>query len=385
MGDVYDVQQQVCLACLVEGRFEGIDKVCGQFSDESYGISEQEGKVFYHHLADGGVEGGEQLVLGKHLALGQHIHDGALTDVGISHECHADESAPVLALRRLLLVYLRQTFFQQRHAVQDDASVHLQLCLTRSAQSHGTLSAAAARAAALSLKVRPQPLQTGQHVAILRQLHLRLGIRRLGTHGEDVEDEARAVENLYFQFVFDVTDLLGAQLVVEYHHSDRLRAVALLWVVQLLLPFVVGLLLRLDVFAYLLQLSRTHIRHTRRAVHPLRETLYGNGTGSVGQKFQLVEIFLRLRFVLLRRNESHQHSRFRLRFRYDKFLHASCLVNTACKVTNKIRKPKRKRKIFDTKSSKMHKKTGRMLPSFRKYSLKSLTFNRYLNNSSRYL
>ena len=37
------------------------------------------------------------------------------------------------------------------------------------------------------------------------------------------------------------------------------------------------------------------------------------------------------------------------------------------------------------KSSKMHKKTGRMLPSFRKYSLKSLTFNRYLNNSSRYL
>ena len=202
------MQQQVCLACLVEGRFEGIDKVGGQFPDKSYGVGKQEWEVLYHHLADGSVEGGEEFVLGKYLALCKHIHDGTLADVGISHQCHAYQAAPVLALRRLLLVYLCQTFFQERHAVQDDASVHLELCLTWSAQSHGTFSAAAAGAAALTLKVCPQPLQTGQHVAILCQLHLCLGVRSLGTHGEDVEDEARAVQYLHLQFMFYVAYLL---------------------------------------------------------------------------------------------------------------------------------------------------------------------------------
>ena len=89
--------------------------------------------------------------------------------------------------------------------------------------------------------------------------------------------------------------------------AHRLRSVALFGVVQLLVPFVVGLLLRLDVFPYLLQLAGTDVCHARRSVDPLRESFYGDGAGCVGEEFQFVKIFLRLRLVLLGRNQSHQH------------------------------------------------------------------------------
>ena len=73
--------------------------------------------------------------------------------------------------------------------MQDDTTVHLELCLARATQSHGALTATTAGATTLSLEVCPQTLKTWQHVAMLSELDLSLGLSRLCPHSENVEDE----------------------------------------------------------------------------------------------------------------------------------------------------------------------------------------------------
>ena len=171
------------------------------------------------------------------------------------------------------------------------AAVHLELGLSRAAQSHASFSSSRAGAAALTLEVSPQTLQAGQHVAVLRQLHLCLCGCRLRSHCEYVENERCAVENLHSQFFFDVAYLFGRQFVVEYCHSDR--------------PL--GFFLILDVLFYFLQLSASHVGHGTRTVHSLGETLHGDGSRRVGEKLQLVKIFFCLGLVLVFGYESHKH------------------------------------------------------------------------------
>ncbi len=160
----------------------------------------------------------------------------------------------------------------------------------------------------------PQSLQAWQHIAVLRQLHLRLGVGGLCAHGEDVEDEAGAVENLHLQFLLYVAYLLGREFIVEDYHADGLRTGTFLGIVQLLLPLVVCLLALLDVGANLLQLTLADVRHAAGAVHPLRETLHRDGTGGIGQELQFVEVLLGLRLVLLRCDETDEHRRLHLSF-----------------------------------------------------------------------
>ena len=315
MRDVDDMHQQVGLAHLVESRLERVDQVGGQFADEAHCVGQEEGQVLDDHLAHRRVECGEEFVLCEDVALGQEVHDGRLAHIGIAHEGHADESAAVLALCRLLLVDLLQALFEQSDALQDDAAVHLELRLTRSAQTHAALSASAARAAALALKVGPQALQTRQHIAILRQLHLRLGVGRLCAHGEDVEDERRAVQDLHLQLRLDVAYLLGRELIVEDDHAHRLGCFTSIdYIISPLSsllsplffqPFLVGLLALLYIFLDFLQFSLAHIRHLTGAAHALREPLHDDSPGRIGQKLQFVKIFFCLCLVLFFGNQSH--------------------------------------------------------------------------------
>ena len=56
-------------------------------------------------------------------------------------------------------------------------------------------AAARSRAAPLPFEVRPQAGEPGQQVFVLGQLHLRFGIGRLRPCEEDVQNQARAVED----------------------------------------------------------------------------------------------------------------------------------------------------------------------------------------------
>ena len=210
--------------------------------------------------------------------------------------------------------------------MQDDTAVHLQLRLTRTTQTHCTLAATAARAAALSFQVRPQALQSRQHIAVLCQLHLGLGLSRLGSHGEDVQNQTRTVQYLHLQLLLYITYLLGTQLIVEYHHTHGLWHLRIAGIILAVLHrLVVGILAHLDIMTYLLQLAASHVSHAAGAVHLLCEPLHGTSTSRSGQKLQFVQIFISLRLVLLVRNQSHQHGSLGFRLRYHKFLHSVLL------------------------------------------------------------
>ena len=151
----------------------------------------------------------------------------------------------------------------------------------------------------------PQPLQSREHVAVLRQFHLRLGIGGLCAHGEDVENERGAVEDLHLQYRLDVSDLLGRQLVVEDDHTH----------------LALGILFSFDEVAYFLQLAFTYIGDGTRSAHSLCETLHSDGTGGVGEEFQFVEVFLCFRLVLFLGDEAHQNGSLGLCFGDNKFFH----------------------------------------------------------------
>ena len=300
------MDEQVGLPHLVEGGFEGVDEVGGQFADESHGVGEQEGQIVDDLLRDRRVEGGKEFVLGKDLALGEQVHECALAHVGIAHECHANHASAVFALGGFLLVNLGEPLFQQGDALQDDTAVHLQLGLARSAQSHASLAAAATGAAALTFEVGPEPLQSGQHISVLGQFHLGLGLGRLCAHGEDVENQTGAVENLHAEFLLDIADLFGRELIVEDDHTH----------------FAFGFGFVEDILFDFSQFARPHVGHAAGTCQFLREPFHGDGSRRIGEKLQFVEIFLGLGLVLVLRHQSHEYGGFGFGFGNHKFFHA---------------------------------------------------------------
>ena len=193
-----------------------------------------------------------------------------------------------------MFVDFRQATFKQCHTVEDDSAVHLELRLTRTAKAYRSFSAARARTATLTFEVGPHALQARQHIFVLSQLHLRLGVGRLGTHGEDVEDELCAVDDAHFQLVLNVADLLRAEFVVEDHH------------IYIPLRFEFGL----DPAAHLFELSFAHISDRIGPIELLREAFDAFRASRFGQKSQLVEVFVSLAFVLRFGDERNEHRLF---------------------------------------------------------------------------
>lgn len=194
---------------------------------------------------------------------------------------------------------------EERHAIEDDSAVHLELRFARSTESHGAFSAATARTAALAFEVGPETLQTREHIAILRQFHLCFGIGRLGAHGEDVEDEGGAVEDFHFQFALNVAQLLGGEFIVEDDHTH----------------FALSVFLCHDVLPNFVEFAFSDVSHRTRSVEALRKALDGDSSGGLRQKLQFVEIFCRLSLVLRLRDEGHEDGGFGFGFRLYEFFH----------------------------------------------------------------
>src|SRR5207302_2978602 len=103
-----------------------------------------------------------------------------------------------------------QLLLQMGDAVADDAAIELDLRLA---------DAARADAAGLPLQVRPGARQARQRVLELRQLHLRARLAAAGAAGEDVEDQAAAVDDLRADDLLEVAHLRRPEVVVE--HDQR--------------------------------------------------------------------------------------------------------------------------------------------------------------------
>ena len=68
----------------------------------------------------------------------------------------------------------------------------------------------------LAHEVAPHTGQPRQQVLVLRELDLELALARARPLGEDVEDEAGAVEDLDAQLLREHPQLRGRELVIEY-------------------------------------------------------------------------------------------------------------------------------------------------------------------------
>ena len=198
MGDVDNVNQQIGLANLVEGRLERLDKMGRQLADKPYGIGQKHRQIVYDDLPDSGVERGEKLVLGKHVALAQQVHQRRLADVGISDEGNARQLAAVLALHCLLAVDGSQLLLKPGYARQDYAAVGLYL---------GLAGATHTDTAALALEVSPHSRQARQQILILSQNLTETDMWK--DFFEYLREEPLAGENIYVFQTQELEKLLG--------------------------------------------------------------------------------------------------------------------------------------------------------------------------------
>ena len=213
VGDVHHMNQQVGFAHLVQRRFERLDKMMRELADKTDGVGEQERQIVDSDLADGGIERGKELVLGKDVGFAHEVHERGFADVGISDECDTHHLAAVLALGSHLTVDALEVFAEQGDAVVDDSAVSLNLRLTRTAVGAATT--------ALTVEVRPHTCQAREHVLQMRHLNLRLGVGGLCALEENLQNKDGAIHDADRLLVFavkgflDVAELAGGEFVVE--------------------------------------------------------------------------------------------------------------------------------------------------------------------------
>ena len=134
VGAVHDVQQQIGVHRLLQGRAERFDQVVGQMPDEPDGVSEGvHAAVCCLSAPGGGVEGGEERVLNQHARTGQPVEQRTLARVRVPDDRHAGHLV-ARALRPLGLadgVQLAQPAPQHLDAGLDAATVGLDLGLAR--------------------------------------------------------------------------------------------------------------------------------------------------------------------------------------------------------------------------------------------------------------
>ena len=210
-----DVQHQVGLGRFGERRAKRRDEIMRQVADETDGVGEHDGfRAVEVHSAQRGVERGEQLVRRIHATAGEPIEERGFAGIRVADNCDGAHSgaAPRPALRRARCRNARQPPAQKLHALRDQAPVGFELRFAWAAQ---------ADAAFLPLEVGPAAGEARRHVVQLRELHLQLAFGALRTLREDVENEARAIDDATTERLLEIALLHAGERVVE---DDQIRA-----------------------------------------------------------------------------------------------------------------------------------------------------------------
>src|SRR5690606_27603995 len=131
----------------------------------------------------GRIEGGEELVLGEDLAVGQGVEQRGLAGVRIAHDGDHGQAAPgpLPTPDRAAGGDGVDLLFQEANAIADPSPVDLELGLAGAAPADAAHEPGQARIALLG--------QSRQKETKLRQLHLQLAFGALRSLSEDVEDE----------------------------------------------------------------------------------------------------------------------------------------------------------------------------------------------------
>src|SRR3546814_18766208 len=99
--------------------------------------------------------------------------------------------------------------FERANPRLDQATIHFQLRVTRTAQSDA--------ATALTLQMRPTTDQTGRDVLQLREFDLQLAFVRTRARRENVKNQAGAPEHACLDQSFELALLTRCQRMIEDH------------------------------------------------------------------------------------------------------------------------------------------------------------------------
>jgi hypothetical protein len=230
VGDVHYVQQRVGLGDFLQRGAEGGHQLGGQLLDEADGVGE-EGSMAARQAdaAGGGVERGEELVLGQHVGLGDRVEQGGFAGVGVADDGDdRDLGPPALgAVLGALAAHFFQFPSELGDALVNPPAVNLELGFAGAAQADAAGAAAAGGTAGLARQVRPLAGEARLAVFILRQLHLQRALAGAGVLGEDVQDQRGAIENndvVAVEGFLQLALVARRKLVVEDDHIEVQRA-----------------------------------------------------------------------------------------------------------------------------------------------------------------
>ena len=210
-GRVNDVDKQLRRHGFLECRLEGLDQLVGQMADEADRV--RQNRLAETRQADPPqprIEGGEQLIGGVAFGAGQAVEQRGLAGVGVAHQRYRWQFRPPagIAAEFAAAVNPAEAFADRLDALADHALVELKLLLAGAAQ---------ADAALLPVEMRPAALEPRAQVAQLGELNLELALVGTRPLGEDVEDEAGAVEHPAAQFALEIALLARRQPMIEQH------------------------------------------------------------------------------------------------------------------------------------------------------------------------
>ena len=210
MGDVDDVHEHRRLVDLLQRGAEGGDEQGGQVVDEADGVGEEHLPAAGNGAAPrGGIEGGEELVLGHHRRSGQRVEQRALAGVGVADEGDDRDRhvSPAVTVVLAMGMDVTQLALDVDDPFAELAAVAFELGLTGTAQTDA--------ADALAGEVSPEAGQPRQPVFELGQLDLEAPLVGRRAAGEDIENQSRPVDDLDVERALEVA-LLGRE-------SDRRR------------------------------------------------------------------------------------------------------------------------------------------------------------------
>ena len=184
------MEEHIRVRELLEGGAERGHELVGQLADEADGVGEDERRSpVPAHDPRGRIQGDEELIGGGEACPAQPVQQRCLAGVGVADQRHHRDprAPPSVPLQPPMALHALQLATDLHDSPADDATVRLELCLTRPARADAT---------AEPLQVRPLPDQSGQQIRELGQLDLQLALAGARALGEDVQDESGAVDDL---------------------------------------------------------------------------------------------------------------------------------------------------------------------------------------------
>jgi hypothetical protein len=215
VADVDDVEEEVGFDDFLEGGLERLDEAVRELPDEPDGVAEEDVLVGGQPEAPGGgIERGEEFVLGEDAGAREAVEEGGLSGVRVADD---GREGPLVALASVALGLPLAT--HDIEFVADAVDAFLGLAAV-GFELGFAFAADGSEPTALTGKVGPEAGEAWEEVLELGELDLELAFAGAGALGEDLEDQGGPVEDLAAERFLQIPGLRTGEFVVEDHGVD---------------------------------------------------------------------------------------------------------------------------------------------------------------------